>query len=301
MGCFVLEETLPEERKRSIFSLLRWAQVGNEGGGRDGSTSSTPLKGLFTRPVCYSLFCWGFLIVRIVLLSSASPLWRAGKKRVPCMSAEITTLQFMFLLHLVAEVLFLSSPEDIGGLQFSPREMGILFSIRPLLSNIFNVLAYPTLARRYSTESIFKWGMAIVCTSYYAGYLIFGLAASWLHPSHQTSMIVLFGLAILSAILGASGTACSQSLTSRSPSRAYLNKLNTAAEYTANAMHALGVIAGSNLWTLGAKYHILNGQLVWLVLVALSLVLAAVLSNIETLPSWQEREEEERAISPTSS
>lgn len=205
----------------------------------------------------------------------------------------------MSLVHFVAEVLFLSSPEDVGGLHFSPREMGILFSIRPLLSNLFNVLAYPTLARRYSPESIFKWGITIISTSYYIGYLIFGLAASWLHPSHQDSMTVLFGLAILSAINGASGPACHQSLSSRSPSRAYLNKLNTASEYTANAMHAIGVIFGSYLWTLGVKYHILNGQLVWMVSVAMSLIFSAVLSKLKSLPSWQEREEEEeREVSP---
>lgn len=206
------------------------------------------------------------------------------------------TLQFMFPMHLVAEVLFLSSPEQVGGLHFTPREMGIVFSIRPLLANLISVLAYPKLARRYSPESIFKWGITIVGTTYYASYLTFGLAASWLHPSHHISIAILFGLAILSAMLGASGTACSQTLTSRSPSRACLNKLNTAAEYTANGMGALGVITGSNLWTLGAEYHVLEGKLVWLVLVGMSFIFAAILSKLTRLPSWQEREEAEREV-----
>lgn len=198
----------------------------------------------------------------------------------------------MVVTHLVAEVLFLSSPEEVGGLHFTPPEMGILYSFRPLLSNAFNVLAYPILARRYSAERIFKWGITIISTLYYACYFIFGLSASHIHFEHSTSMTVLFILAILSAMNGSSGTACSQSLASRSPSRIYLNKLNTVSEYVANSAHGLAAITGSNLWALGARYKILNGQLVWVVLLGLAVVLAGVLSRITEEKSWQEREVE---------
>lgn len=200
----------------------------------------------------------------------------------------------MLLTHLVAEVLFLSSPIEADGLALSTRQMGILYSIRPMLSNLFTILLYPKFARRYSAEKLFRWGITIFSTSYYLGYLIFGLVSSFKHPTNLNSMIVLFGLAILSAFNGGSETACTQILSSRSPSRSYLNKLNTVSEYIANASHGLGVLFGSNLWSFSKKHcYIIRGQLVWLVLVIMALLFSWILSFMTHEKTWQEREEEE--------
>lgn len=201
----------------------------------------------------------------------------------------------MVLTHLVAEVLFLSSPTSVGGLALTPQEMALLYSVRPILSNIFNVATYPPLARRYSTESIFKHSVSFIFTSYYLGYFILGYTASYpsLKLDHSSIISVLFGLAILNAINGCSGTACGQTLASRSPSRAYLSKLNTASEYMANTGHGLGAIMGSNLWSIGVRFELLRGQFVWVILVGMAIVLAGLSARITKMKTWQEIEVEQ--------
>lgn len=201
----------------------------------------------------------------------------------------------MVLTHLVAEVLFLSSPTSVGGLALSPQEMALLYSVRPILSNIFNVAAYPPLARRCSTESIFKYSVIFIFTSYYLGYFILGYTASYpsIKLDHSTIISILFGLAILNAINGCSGTACGQTLASRSPSREYLSKLNTASEYMANTGHGLGAIMGSNLWSIGVRFNLLRGQFVWLILVGMAIVLAGFSLRITKMKTWQEIEDSE--------
>lgn len=120
----------------------------------------------------------------------------------------------MQMTSVVAEVLFLSSPISVGGLKLEPREMAILYIVRPLTSSASNLLLYPVLARRFSTEAIFRWGITINNTTFYGLYFAFGIFAATYHPSHALSMLLLFILSIPLGINGSTATACNQALTS---------------------------------------------------------------------------------------
>lgn len=148
--------------------------------------------------------------------------------------------QFMQMTGVVAEVLFLSSPVTVGGLDLAPREMAILYIARPIMSSASNLLVYPFLTRRYRPEAIFRWGVTLNNTAYYGFYLAFGLYAAAHHPSHSLSLVLLFLISIPLCLNGSTATACTHTLTSRAPSKAYLARITTAQEYFANAAHGLG-------------------------------------------------------------
>lgn len=88
----------------------------------------------------------------------------------------------MQLTSVVGEVLYISSPEELGGLGFRPREMSVLYTIRPIVSTTVNVLAYPRLARRFATEQLFEWGVAINSTLFFTFNFTYGLFAYHFHP-----------------------------------------------------------------------------------------------------------------------
>lgn len=194
---------------------------------------------------------------------------------------------------VVAEVLFLSSPTTVGGLGFAPREMAILYTARPVMSSAINIIAYPFLTRRFTTENIFRWGIAFNNTTFYAAYLAFGLYAATHHTSQALNMTILFILSIPMGLNGSTSTACTQTLSARAPSKAYLGRMITATEYVANMGHGLGSLVGSNAWALGVTYGILHGQAVWLFLVILAVLLVGVSSRITKERSWHDAEEDE--------
>lgn len=204
----------------------------------------------------------------------------------------------MIVAHLVAEVLLLSSPESVNGLQMAPREMAVLYSVRPLVGAMLNMFLYPILARHWSTESILKWCFTYVLPFFYLGYFVLGYVASYptVHLTHSTLITALFGLAILNVIDGCAQTATGQTLSARAPSRAYLSKLTTLSEYTANSAHGMGAMIGCNLWAIGVRYHILRSQFVFVVLFALAIVLASMSRRVTSEKTWQEREAEVETI-----
>lgn len=219
----------------------------------------------------------------------------------------------MLIAHLVAEVLFLSSPVSVGGLDLTPREVAILYSIRPLLGAMLNMLLYPLMARRWSTELILRRCYTYILPAHYLGYFILGYTAAsassststyagtgavqqCVHLSHTTLVSALFGLAMLHVLDNCSQTATGQTLSSRAPSRLYLSRLNTLYEYIANIAHGSGAFVGSNLWAVGVQYNILKGHFVWLFLFAMALGLGVMSRRVTREKTWEEREEEEEGL-----
>lgn len=200
---------------------------------------------------------------------------------------------------VVAEVLFLSSPTKVGGLDFAPREMAVLYTARPLISSAINILLYPSLTRRYTTEGIFKWGITFNNTTFYGSYFAFGIFAAIYHSSPALNMVMLFILSIPMGINGSTSTACTQTLSSRAPSKAYLARMITATEYVANLGHGLGSLAGSNAWALAVTYNILHGQLVWLLLFLCALLLVGVANFLTKESSWQDSDDVQVLVEPS--
>jgi hypothetical protein len=184
----------------------------------------------------------------------------------------------MQMTGVVAEVLFLSSPTSVGGLGFAPREMAIVYTARPILASLSNLLLYPPLARRYRSVTIFKWGLTLNNTTYFALYLAFGLFAAQYHPSHGLSLFILYLLSIPLGIGGTTAGAAIQTLFSRAPSKEYNARISTAQEYVLNAGHGLGSAVGSYAWALGVTFGILHGQAVWLFLFIVAMALAGLAS-----------------------
>lgn len=200
------------------------------------------------------------------------------------------------MTSVVAEVLFLSSPTSVGGLDFGPRDMAILYAVRPIMSSIINILVYPSLARRYTTVSIFRWGVTLNNTTFYGSYFVFGLYTATHNLSHGLKMFILFVLSIPLGINGSTSTACTQALSLRAPSKAYLARILTAQEYVANTGHGLGSLAGSNAWALGVTYSVLHGQAVWLFLLVIAIILAVLASRLTHQKSWHDEEDEGTAV-----
>lgn len=60
---FFLEETLPRDRRRALFSFTKGREINGQTIQPDNEV--LPLRGLFTKPVCYMLFMWSFYTVRM--------------------------------------------------------------------------------------------------------------------------------------------------------------------------------------------------------------------------------------------
>jgi hypothetical protein len=197
----------------------------------------------------------------------------------------------------VAQVLYLSTPLDAGGLNLNPREMALLYSVRPLMSNAVNLGIYPTLARRYPTEQIFRWGSLLGNTTIYAAHFALGMVTSTYKLHNSTIIAILFVFAIPMACNSITSAACVQTLSSRAPTKAHLAKMNTLGEYASNLGHGLGAIAASNIWTIAVTHNILHGQLVWLYLLGMTFLLAIFNLFLTKVPGWQDKElAEEEAI-----
>lgn len=196
----------------------------------------------------------------------------------------------MQLTNAVAEVLFLSSPTSVGGLGFAPREMAIVYTARPVLASLSNLLLYPPLSRRYKPETIFRWGLTLNNTTYYGLYFAFGLFAAQYHPSHGLSLFILYFLSIPLGIGGTTAGAAIQTLFSRAPSKEYNARMSTAQEYVLNAGHGLGSAVGSYAWALGVTYGILHGQAVWLFLFLTAIILAGLASLLTEQKSREDND-----------
>lgn len=198
---------------------------------------------------------------------------------------------------VVTEVLFLSTPVSGGGLGFAPRDMGILYSVRPLITNAVVLVVYPHLARRYATEKIFQRSCAISWTIILLSYFIFGISTTTDQAlSSISKMVILFALSIPLAASSVTGTSCMQTVSSRAPNKLYLTRMNTAAEYSSNSGHGLGAILGSNVWAHCVKYNLLHGQAVWLFLLGGAWLVALLARRLTVKPGWKDAEEEEVQI-----
>jgi hypothetical protein len=103
----------------------------------------------------YCLYC----LLANMVLGKRSPARSFSLYNSVTLNASI--LQSIFLAGTVAQVLYLSSPLDAGGLDLNPRQMALLYSVRPIMSNVVNLGIYPRLARRYQTERILNLYFAL--------------------------------------------------------------------------------------------------------------------------------------------
>lgn len=174
--------------------------------------------------------------------------------------------------------------------------MAILYVTRPLASACVNFLCYPALARRYSPEEIFRWGVTFNNTTFYASYLVFGLYAATHRVPHGIVLGILLTLSIPMGLNGSTATACTQTLSSRAPSKAYLSRMITAQEYVANFGLGLGSLAGSNAWAFGVTYGLLHGQAVWLFVLLLAVLLASLSTRLTKQKSSLDSEDEEEVV-----
>jgi hypothetical protein len=189
----------------------------------------------------------------------------------------------------------MSSPRDANGLNLNPREMALLFSVRPLLANAVNLCVYPILARRYPTEQIFKWGSLLGNATIYAPHFALGMVTSVYNFHNSILIAILFVFTIPMACNSVTSTACFQTFTSRAPSKAHLAMMNTLSEYASNSGLGLGAIVGSNAWTFAVTHNILHGQLVWLVLLGMTFMLGIFNLRLTKVPGWQDEDSAEEA------
>lgn len=233
-GLCIVQETLPVERRRSLLALLCMRKkAGQESPTINDIQRREPLRAMFTKPVCFMLLLWGLYIVSMLLSFDAC-------HEVRSLTQPISFKQFMAMTGTVAEVLFLSSPVNVGGLDLAPREMALLYTARPVIGSAANLLIYPFLAHRYRTEAIFRWSVTLNNTTYFALYFAFGLYVTASHASHAVSLALLLLLSLPACLNASTATACTHALTSRAPSKSYLARITTAQEYVSNTAHGLG-------------------------------------------------------------
>lgn len=181
---------------------------------------------------------------------------------------------------MVGEVLYISSPENVGGLGFTPRQMSLLYTLRPIHSTLINLYTYPTLAKRFAPEKILRWLVTLNSTTYSILMFIYGMFAFVHHPSHILSIAVLWIFAISFGFTACTYSACTQTLQGRVPDKRYLARLTTAQEYAGNLGHSLGAFIGSNVSAISVTHDIFHGQLLWLFTVSLACTLATLASRI---------------------
>ncbi|GAA5866645.1 hypothetical protein JCM8547_002708 [Rhodosporidiobolus lusitaniae] len=187
--------------------------------------------------------------------------------------AAITTYALLALETVALDallILFCYSPISVGGLGFPPSSIGTALSLSGLLAVSFQLLLFPPLQHRFGTVPLYRALMAL-------WPVVFALFPVMSYAAKRGDERVVW--AWLSVFLGLKSIANMSyatnmlTLTDAAPSKRLLGTLNGVGQMCSSLMRSIGPFSASSLYAFSISHpHLLNGELVFLVMVLLAFV-----------------------------
>lgn len=132
----------------------------------------------------------------------------------------------------------MSRPTLIGGFGLSSAEIAIILGMRSLASVLIPVPLYSLLGPHLGPQLCSKMGSFLMPLIYLLYFALARIVKQGLDHTHTFAAIG--GIQVFGLLSQLAYMSVAQMVASRAPTRAYLSRANTAAEFVANAGHGLG-------------------------------------------------------------
>jgi hypothetical protein len=164
--------------------------------------------------------------------------------------------------------LFLHTSVELGGYGFNSQNIACALALAGVSQAVWLLLVFPKLHKRVGTKQILRYA-AIGWPLFFAIYPAF-------HPLLSHRLHVLFWILAPPALVLGSGVAMAfiavqLLLNEISPSHETLGALNAIVLAFSCGIRAFAPALATSLYAIGVKYHLIGGQLFWLVNILLAL------------------------------
>ncbi|KAL1713448.1 major facilitator superfamily domain-containing protein [Schizophyllum commune] len=171
---------------------------------------------------------------------------------------------FMFLLNSSYQSLiplFCYSPYEAGGIGFPPSSL--LLSVTGVAAMFSQAFLFPIVERRLGPVRTFRFAMSGLPFIYVALPV-----AHYLVPFGRSTVWTVLAFMIVAKTIGHMGVVCNSILINNAaPSRESLGQLNGLVQSTGSLARAFGPAGITSLFAFSQEHHLLDGQLVHLVLI----------------------------------
>ncbi|KAH7345487.1 major facilitator superfamily domain-containing protein [Rhizoctonia solani] len=184
-------------------------------------------------------------------------------KRTRIAIMNYACLAFSDIAYLsLLPVVFAVSVKD-GGLNFSPRTIGLILGLQGIVTGLFQVLFFAPLHRRFGNKKL-----------YVMGYLCYSLLILSLPVMHAFAVLemrraiwIVLGLLILFSCPAFMTFSCMAIyVNSSAPSKDSLGTLNGISQTIICIIRAIGPITATSLFSLSVRENILGGHFVYALL-----------------------------------
>jgi MFS family permease len=205
----------------------------------------------------------------------------------PAVRAVIIAYIFLALVAVSVEavlVLWLYTPVDGGGIEFSVQEIGSILAVGGIISTFLNIVVFPPLQRRIGTLPIYRFAMAMFPFLIILFPTIHFIATS---SNHELTKYCVLFMIVFRSIAGLVFTGNMILVNASAPSRDYLGAVNGAAQMVVSLMRAIGPTVSTVLFALSMSKGYLGGNLIWGIMLSVS-IFAVIASRRVTDPREEE-------------
>ncbi|KAI0291899.1 MFS general substrate transporter [Multifurca ochricompacta] len=201
------------------------------------------------------------------------PLRRLMTRRVLVSVINYGTLSLVDIAYRAIQPLFFSTPIDSGGLGLAPPAIGKILASFGILNGVFQVTCFARAHALWGTKKIFVGGMLCAIPMFALFPVMNALARA-----HGVGLVVYLAVAL--QVVSSLGLSLAYGciflyISAASPNRASLGATNGLAQLLVSIMRAIGPAATASLFSLSLAEGYLGGEMVYVVLLAISLVSVA--------------------------
>jgi MFS family permease len=168
---------------------------------------------------------------------------------------------------------YLYTPVGKGGLGFTTFQNSMYMAVQGASQALWLLLAFPSIHARIGTKKL-MYGCAILYPAFFAGYIFLN---EMLRIGTEAAMVWFWIALPMVAIVGPgvsmAFTGCQLALNDASPNAHVLGTLNGIALSVASGLRSVAPVVTTAGYAVGVRNNILDGHLVWVVLIPLSLAL----------------------------
>ncbi|KAF2710672.1 MFS general substrate transporter [Pleomassaria siparia CBS 279.74] len=219
--------------------------------------------------------------------------------KAPGVKEVITVNNYVFFLafsYTAVNPVFLYTAVNIGGAGFAPGHIALFLGIAGISQAFWLLVCFPPLHRRFGTGFVLR-----ICA---AAWPFFFLVLPVGNLLLRYDLRIFFWILSLTVLVVGSGVAmafiaCQLAVNDIAPSHETLGELNAIVLALSCGMRAIVPAISTSLFTIGVKYHILGGQLFWIILICIAsglwFVLKILPAKAEGIQRGDNTDEDEQA------
>ncbi|KAI0052861.1 MFS general substrate transporter [Auriscalpium vulgare] len=188
-------------------------------------------------------------------------------------SGNYAALCFVDIAYRAIQPLFFSTPVELGGLGLEPPTIGVILSVYGIVNGIFQFFFFARVVQRWGAKNVFTFGMA-VSVPLFVFYPAMNVIARSRGVGYAVWIVV--GLQTLCSLGISLCYGCVfMYIAASAPNKASVGATNGLAQLMGSVVRTFGPALASSLFSLSIEHHYLGGHLVYVLLLAMSLVAVA--------------------------